>query len=176
MEENKDELLQAFENPDMAEPTVETEVAPVENEYTEAPAYEAQPEAYVEPAPVQTEEVEETPEYKDVVASEVNFMPEEFQQALNQTDVTPEVLAEPAIEPVETQVEAEATVPVDDMQNVPENLNPEPVVSVKEDIKEESKVETDDDDMSYKKVLIFLAPIVLIMIAFILVLPLITKI
>ena len=175
MEENKDELLQAFENPDMAEPAVEAPVAPAQTEtYTEAPAYETQPEAYVEPAPVQTEEVEETPEYKDVVASEVNFMPEEFQQALNQTDVTPEVPAEPAVEPVETQVEA--TVPVDDMQNVPENLNPEPVVSVKEDIKEESKVETDDDDMSYKKVLIFLAPIVLIMIVFILVLPLITKI
>ena len=138
MEENKDELLQAFENPD----TVESYSADVTNEVgIDAP---------------------ETSEYTGL--SE-NFMPEEFKEALNQENVQPE--PESFVE--ETNVEPQV-----EMQNVPENLNPEPVVNVTQDIKEEN-IE-DEDDMSYKKVLIFLAPIVLIMIVFILILPLITKI
>ncbi len=138
MEENKDELLQAFENPD----TVESYSADATNEVgIDAP---------------------ETSEYTGL--SE-NFMPEEFKEALNQENVQPE--PESFVE--ETNVEPQV-----EMQNVPENLNPEPVVNVTQDIKEEN-IE-DEDDMSYKKVLIFLAPIVLIMIVFILILPLITKI
>ena len=180
MEENKDELLQAFENPDMAN-MVETENTSYENV---EPAYEVQPETYVETpvetTPTQAQSVEQNEISQDVmeqyapVTPEVNFMPEEFQQALNQEEVT-KAPEENLTEPVETPVDTVAEVPTQEMQNVPENLNPEPVVSVTQDIKEENNNE-EEDNISYKKILIFLAPIVLVMIIFILVLPLITKI
>ena len=102
MEENKDELLQAFENPD----TVESYSADATNEVgIDAP---------------------ETSEYTGL--SE-NFMPEEFKEALNQENVQPE----PEFFVEETNVEPQV-----EMQNVPENLNPEPVVNVTQDIKEEN--------------------------------------
>lgn len=144
MNEQSNDLLAAFENPDMVQEPVVQET-PVENVAPAAPT--AQPQTVVDPSAV---------------------MPQEFQNAPEPTPVATPVAPAPAenVAPAAPTPEVAPEAPVDN-QNVMPNVSEDPVVSVSQ----EAKKEEPKDEPSIKKNIIFIVIFCVVIAAFIIFLP-----
>ena len=163
MNEQSNDLLAAFENPDMVqEPVVnvapEVNVAPAAPVMPEAPA--AQPQTMVDPSAVMPQEFQNAPE------------PTPVETPVAQVTETPVVAPAAPVEnvapaaPVETA--PEAPVAPTDNQNVMPNVSEDPVVSVSQEAKKERPKE---DTPSIKKNLVFIIIFCVVIAAFIIFLP-----
>lgn len=146
MNEPKDDLLAAFENPDMAVSEMPQQEA-VPNTVPVAPA------APVQPTPVAP--VQNVASVQNVQAAPVNPAPVGPQVA----PVAPAPVAETPVAPVPPAVE--------DNQNTMPNVSEEPAVAVTQSVREEEPKE----ESSVKKNLAFIIAICVIIAVFILFLP-----
>lgn len=183
MNEPKDDLLAAFENPESV-PT-ETPVAPVEPVAPQVPETPVIPDVPYTP---ENTTVIETPVAPEAQVSE-NIMPPEFANApeatpipeapapvapapavetpVVETPVAPAPAVEAPVAPVAEAPVAEAPVtPVEDNQNVPEHVSEEPAITVKDTISPEQ-----DDPNFLKKNLKFIILFCIIIAVFIIFLP-----
>ena len=154
MNEQSNDLLAAFENPDMVQEPVAQET-PVENVAPAAPT--AQPQTVVDPSAVMPQEFQNAPE-PTPVATPVAPAPE--------TPVVAPAAPAENVAPAAPTPEVAPEAPVDN-QNVMPNVSEDPVVSVSQ----EAKKEEPKDEPSIKKNIIFIVIFCVVIAAFIIFLP-----